>query len=525
MYDVVIVGYGPTGMLAAILLGRAGHRVAVVERYRTLYNLPRVGIVHDDVLRMFQEVGCVEDIWPATHFLPVYELAKHGQVLLSSEVSPMATHGWPEYTSIYQPSFEKELDRIARAVPSVEILSGETATSLDQGRASAGVTVTDSDGQMRRIEGRFVIGADGGNSFVRRALGVEYENLGFDQDWLVIDAKEIRARPDLPAMRQFCEPEQPGVTLFMGPHHRRWSFMIFPGESPEDAIKPESVWRRLDRPEGATPDEYELVRVASYKFQSLYARQWRVGRVFLAGDAAHQMPPFLAQGLCSGFRDAHNLAWKLDLVLKDLALPDFLDTYMAERGPSAHATIVESMRVGQHVNERDPEKVKLRDEQLMAMQAEKDRARGEKRLIAFRVPGVEAGFIARGGVPGAGDAFPQARVRRGRAEGRFDDVAGRGFIILARGVDLSRALGGEDRAFWQRLGGSLVTLADSSSPASPDAVIDAEGLYGRLMDEYRCDVIVKRPDYYMFGACRTDGLKALIADLREQLRAGASIAS
>jgi 2-polyprenyl-6-methoxyphenol hydroxylase-like FAD-dependent oxidoreductase len=257
MYDVVIVGYGPTGMLAAILLGRAGHRVAVVERYRTLYNLPRVGIVHDDVLRMFQEVGCVEDIWPSTHFLPIYELAKNGQVLLSSEVSPMATHGWPEYTSIYQPSFEKELDRLARSAPSVEIFGGETATGISQDGDSAAVVVTNGEGRTRRIEGRFLIGADGGNSFVRGALGVEYENLGFDQDWLVIDAKEIRARPGLPAMRQFCEPEQPGVTLFMGPHHRRWSFMIFPGESAEDAVKPESVWRRLDRPEGATPEEYE----------------------------------------------------------------------------------------------------------------------------------------------------------------------------------------------------------------------------------------------------------------------------
>src|SRR6185437_3377150 len=332
MYDVVIVGYGPTGMLAAILLGRAGHRVAVVERYTTLYNLPRVGIVHDDVLRMFQEVGCLETIWPYTHFLPVYELAKHGEVLLSSDVAPLATHGWPEYTSIYQPSFEKELDVAARAVPSVEIFPGETVRALTQEADRVAVTSESRDGKTRVIEGRYLIGADGGNSFVREALGIPYENLGFDQNWLVIDAKEKKARPGLPAMRQFCEPEQPGVTLYMGPNHRRWSFMIFPGESPEDAVNPDSVWRRLDRPEGATPEEFKLIRVASYKFQSLYARQWRVGRVFLAGDAAHQMPPFLAQGLCSGFRDAHNLAWKLDAVLKGLASPDFLDTYMAERG-------------------------------------------------------------------------------------------------------------------------------------------------------------------------------------------------
>src|SRR6185312_14530583 len=132
MYDVVIAGYGPTGMLAAILLGRAGHRVAVIERYTTLYNLPRVGIVHDDVLRMFQEIGCIDAVWPSTKFLPVYELAKNGRVLLSSDVSPKATHGWPEYTSIYQPSFEKELDIAARAESAVDIFTGETGFELAQ---------------------------------------------------------------------------------------------------------------------------------------------------------------------------------------------------------------------------------------------------------------------------------------------------------------------------------------------------------------------------------------------------------
>ena len=124
MYDVLIVGYGPTGMLAAVLLGRAGHRVAVIERYKTLYNLPRVGIVHDDILRMFQEIGCIERIWPSTYFLPVYEMAKNGRVLLSSEVAPMATHGWPEYISIYQPAFEAELDAAGARAAERRCVSG-----------------------------------------------------------------------------------------------------------------------------------------------------------------------------------------------------------------------------------------------------------------------------------------------------------------------------------------------------------------------------------------------------------------
>jgi hypothetical protein len=312
-------------------------------------------------------------------------------------------------------------------------------------------------------------------------------------------------------MRQLCEPEQPGVTLFMGPNHRRWSFMIFPDESPEDAVKLESVWRRLDRPEGGTPEEFELIRVASYKFQSLYATSWRVGRAFLAGDSAHQMPPFLAQGLCSGFRDAHNLAWKLSLALKGQADDRFLDTYEAERGPSARATIVESMRVGLHVNERDPEKVKVRDDQLRAMQAAKANQALEAKLIAFRVPGFEKGLVARG-TPGAGDAFPQAKLR-GEREGLFDDIAGRGFMIVARGGDPLAALSAEDRALWQLLGGKVVRLGADGLP-------DVDGRYGQLMDEYKADIIVKRPDFYIFGTAKSaQELPTLLGELRRQLHA------
>src|SRR6185312_15325721 len=170
MYDVLIAGYGPTGMLAAALLGRAGHRVGVFERYDTLYNLPRVGIVHDDVLRMFQEIGVIDRVWPSTHFLPVYEMAKNGRVLLSSDVAPMATHGWPEYISIYQPAFEGELDLIVKAQPSVDVFQGERVIAIEQDADGVTITVQAKDGRQRKAQGRYLIGADGGNSFVRDAL-------------------------------------------------------------------------------------------------------------------------------------------------------------------------------------------------------------------------------------------------------------------------------------------------------------------------------------------------------------------
>jgi flavoprotein hydroxylase len=214
--------------------------------------------------------------------------------------------------------------------------------------------------------------------------------------------------------------------------------------------------------------------------------------------------------MCSGFRDAHNLAWKLDAVLNGRAPSALLDSYEAERAPNARATILESAKVGQNVIERDAEKAKERDARLAAMQAELAKAKGQKALIAFRVPGLTHGIVARSeGARGAGDAFPQAKVGRNGAAGRFDDVAGRGFMIISRGdVALSPA----DRAFWQSLGGSIVRFG-----AGDDAIEDREGIYTRLMDEYGCDVLVKRPDYYLFGAC---GAVALHADLRAQLAAG-----
>jgi hypothetical protein len=320
----------------------------------------------------------------------------------------------------------------------------------------------------------------------------------------------------LPALRQFCEPDQPGMTMQMGAHHRRWSFMIFPDEPAEQAMQPERVWKRLNRPEGGTTDDFELIRVASYKFTSQIADRWRVGRAFLAGDAAHLMPPFLAQGMCSGFRDANNLAWKLDAVLKGVAAPSLLDTYEAERAPNARATIIESARVGQNVIERDAEKARQRDAQLLAMQAELQKAKGQKALIAFRVPGFTHGIVATAGenVRGAGDAFPQGIVRQNGREGRFDDIAGSGFLVVARAANPEAALSPDDLAFWKSIGGRFVCFDDR-----PGGLTDVEGRYTQLMDEYGCDVLLKRPDYYLFGACKTaSDLPELIHNLRAQLQ-------
>lgn len=521
MYDVVIVGWGPTGMTAACLLGRAGYRVGVFERYPAIYRLPRVGGVHDDVLRIFQEIGISEEVLPAAHVLTSYDMVHGGEIVFASPLSAEAAHGWPQQVSLFQPYFEGALDAVAKRSGTVGVHQGQRVIALSQTPDHVEITVEDvASGKRRTEQGRYLIGCDGGNGFVRGALGIDSEHFGFEQDWLVVDAALKRPRPGWPELRQFCDPDQPGMAMRMGKHHRRWAFMIFPGESLEDAVRPEAVWRRLDRPEGATAAEVTLIRHASYRFTAQLARRWRVGRVFLAGDAAHQMPPYLGQGLCSGIRDAQNLALKLGLALNGCAAEDFLDVYALERKPNCRSAIEESIRVGRAVIERDPEKVRRRDLALKTAQAQ-----STQQLVGYRTPGLTNGFIARKSAGrGAGAIFIQGRVAVGGRQGRFDDLIGRGFLILARQGDPIACLSESHRAFWKSLGGRIVTFGKGASDAADIHFGDAGGWYGRLLDEVGCNVIVKRADYHIFGMYRAVAdLPAALDDMRAQLMAKATL--
>jgi 2-polyprenyl-6-methoxyphenol hydroxylase-like FAD-dependent oxidoreductase len=521
MYDVIVVGWGPTGMVAACLLGKAGYRVGVFERYPATFKLPRVGGVHDDVFRVFQEIGVADSIMAAAAPGTKYEMAHGDQLLFRTPLSLEAAHGWPQFISVFQPYFEADLEQAAKRMPNVEVRQGQRVVSLSQNASQVDIEVEDTQTGDKRVQsGRYLIAADGGKSFVRQSLGIETEFLGFEQDWLVVDAEKRRERPGWPENRMVCNPEAPAAVMHMGKYHRRWAFKIEPGISMEDAVKPEAVWRRLDRPEGATPEDVTLIRHAAYRFTAQLARIWRDRRVFLAGDAAHQMPPYLGQGMCSGIRDAQNLASKLDHVMQGLANEDFLDTYTVERKGNCRAAIEESIKVGRMVIEDDPQKVRQRDQSLLAAQKI-----STQQLVGYRIPGLKTGFIARqGSSRGAGEIFVQGIVTdaSGRT-GRFDDIMGRGFFILARKGDPVAALSDEQRTYWRSLGGRMLTFAEASSAGADARFTDAAGWYGRLLDEFDCNVIVKRPDYHVFGMYETvSDLPVAIEDVRRQLQSAST---
>ena len=326
IFDVAIVEYGPVGAALAILLGQQGHRVVVLERYTEPYPLP---------------APCTTTTrWPASCSPAAW---RSGAPRSSSRPRSMSSRtprkalvrfgrrgggpsGWPQSSMFSQPELEAVLFARVDEIPRIEVRRGWAVSDLaDDGDH---VVVRSAAGSVRA---RYVVGCDGANSTVRSLTGITMEDQAFFYDWLVVDVVFHEPRVFDPLNVQICDPARPTTVVSGGPGRRRWEFMALPGESVEFLNEEATAWRLLERFD-ARPENARLEKHAVYRFQARWVEEWRRGRVLLAGDAAHQTPPFAGQGLCSGLRDAANLAWKLDLVLRDLAPDALLDAYGLERG-------------------------------------------------------------------------------------------------------------------------------------------------------------------------------------------------
>jgi 3-(3-hydroxy-phenyl)propionate hydroxylase len=409
-FDVAVVGLGPTGAVCAALLGSLGVKTIAIEREQAVYDKPRAFALDHEVMRVFEDIGVVDAVAPHTApFTPSEYYGVDGQLIKRlGALPPPWPLGWPPSLVFNQPAVDALLRDRAATVAEVAYSELE---GLDQSRNEVKLRLRD-----RNVAAKYVVGCDGASSTVRNALGIEYEDLEFDQPWLVVDLLvSPRGLEKLPkASIQYCEPARPSTYLIGVGSHRRWELMLSPGEEPD-------VWQLLSR--WITPDDAQLWRAASYRFHALVAREWRRGRVFLAGDAAHQQPPFTGQGMCQGIRDAANLSWKLQYVLAGKAKERLLDTYEAERRAHAKRLIAVVKDIGSVICERNVEKARARDRFHLA------EAGGEVVTVPRQhlIPPLEVGFLSSRPHPANGTLFPKdggsglRTVKRDGAEGVIAD--------------------------------------------------------------------------------------------------------
>ncbi|MFC9219242.1 bifunctional 3-(3-hydroxy-phenyl)propionate/3-hydroxycinnamic acid hydroxylase [Streptomyces hygroscopicus] len=347
--DVIVMGAGPTGLAAATLLASYDLRVTVVERHRDVYPLPRAVHLDDETYRILHQLGIGEEF--AAHTRPASGLRlldeRHRELATFTRERVTAA-GLPQANMFDQPDLERLLRDNLKRLPRVTLLSGHELLRLD---STSTTTVT---AQVRRADGLeialrapYVIGCDGANSTVRRLLGIADDDLGFAQRWLVVDVRCDVGLDAWDGVHQVCDAHRAGTYMRIGPDRYRWEFQLLDGESPEDFARLPALRPLIGPWTRTVPDErLTVLKCRAYTFRARVAQRWRAGRVFLAGDAAHVTPPFIGQGLCSGLRDANNLAWKLAAVLHGPAAPGLLDSYEAERKPHATALIRRAKAVG-----------------------------------------------------------------------------------------------------------------------------------------------------------------------------------
>jgi 3-(3-hydroxy-phenyl)propionate hydroxylase len=406
--DVIVVGGGPVGVTTALLLAQRGFAVTVFERAPEVYDLPRAIVMDDEIQRVLQNAGLLDELQAITTPLRGAEFVRpDGERIIGAELPldapwPLGLHPTISY---YQPELEAFL-RAAAIRNGVRLHLGTEVSAIEQHRD--GVTVT-TGSEVHHAD--WLVAADGASSRIRKQLGVSFVDQGFDQDWLVLDVRLRREVPTLsPFVQQICDPDRPTTYVIGHDDYRRWEFQLQPDDDRATIADDPSVWRLLEP--WLTPDDGELVRAVVYRFHATVADAMRVDRIFLAGDAAHQMPPFLGQGLCSGIRDAANLAWKLQLVADGCASNRLLDTYGAERLPHAAGVVAHAVDTGRLIDELSGR---------TSAQTGLDAAYGGNRPF----PVLRHGMV-HGDHPAVGRQLPQPTL-----DGRpLDELLGTGFGIV-----------------------------------------------------------------------------------------------
>jgi 3-(3-hydroxy-phenyl)propionate hydroxylase len=531
-YDVVVIGCGLAGAAVANLLGQLKLRTLVLERDAEVYYSPRAIVLDDEVLRILQAMGFGERLGELTAPL---ENARYvngaGRVLFDIPLTEQATASdHPFVSAFYQPELERVLRAKLPSYPCVTMQLGQEVVSITQDAEAVHLTVQDVASQRTStLQARYVLGCDGARSFTRKALGIPLEDLHQDAAWLVVDAHANATDPFPMWNYQVCHPARPTTFVHGRGRHLRWEFKLRRGEIPEEVSRPERLRDLIQHAPtvGIDPDLITIQRSAIYTFHATIAQRWQQGRVLLLGDAAHQMPPFLGQGACAGFRDAINLAWKLQLVIEGRAPASLLATYEIERRPHVRVIIQRVITFGSIIQTTNWMQAWVRD-RVLALQSLTGRREAPDEIVPPLTDGILAATPrgksrpqSQGASRAPGYPFPQRPVTL--PDGHIvllDDALGPGFALVAYACNPADVLDPDLLARFTEFGGRLVQVA----PSHPNSELDLAGCVRDHTDAlqkwfagHAMQVALVRPDRYLFGGGTAAQMPALMQQLLAML--------
>lgn len=496
-YDVAVIGYGPTGATAANLLGRLGLRVLVVERDPDVYNRARAISTDEEVMRIWQSVGLADrlqqDMLPDR---PVAWVDAAGTPFYETVISGRGC-GHPPQQFIYQPAVDHVLREGVARYPDVEVWTEhESLRALNKGDHVELLLADLRTDSLKRVRASYVVAADGGSSPTRGLLGVGYTGKTYAERWVVIDTKVLKEWDSHDRLRFHCNPDRPMVDCPTPLGHHRWELPARADVDDATLVSDAAVWRVLND-QGITDEHVEILRAVVYHHHVRVADRWRVGRVFLAGDAAHAMPPWIGQGMSAGVRDVANLSWKLAAVLRGQGPEDLLDSYEAERKPHVTEVTRRAVLNGRVITERQPALAMLRNHLLRTLTRLPGAAERGQRVFWVPDARYDDGFFVRSARRtrrsrgAAGWQIPQPWVIDARGTTvRLDDVLGRRWALLHVG----RVPAGADA--WDAIGVPRIAVGRD--------IHDDTGALGGWLRERHAAAVVVRPDGFVYAATDVD---------------------
>ena len=504
--DVAIVGAGPVGLMIANYLGQCGVNVTLVEKLASLIDYPRAIGLDDESLRTFQAVGLAENVLPhTTPWHAMRFLTPKGRCF--ADIQPKTDEfGWSRRNAFIQPLADRVLFEGLARFANVKVLFSRELEGFEQSESGVALTLKNSEGRSERLQAKYLIGCDGGNSLVRRSLDISFEGKTAPNQWIVVDiANDPLATPHVYLC---CDPVRPYVSAALPHGVRRFEFMVMPGETETELSKPENL-RRLLSKVLPNPDRIELIRSRVYTHNARLAGRFRQGRVLLAGDAAHIMPVWQGQGYNSGMRDALNLAWKLALVIKGLAADNLLDSYEQERRDHAKAMINLSVLAGHVLAPPKRWQGTLRDGVSWLLNYLPPVKRYFVEMRFKPMPQYTRGALIVPSEKGSpvGKMFIQPKVLTDAGTTvLLDEVIGENFAIIAWGCDPTWGLTPAQITQWKALGTRFIqVLPDvqlrAPSDAGPD-VIRVGDSTGRLKEWFArgtSSIALVRPDRFLAG--------------------------